>query len=44
MFETFRDKVFPFIKNLNTDRESAYSRFMKDAVSSSRRRPSWSGW
>ena len=32
MFETFRDKVFPFIKALNTDRESAYSRFMKDAV------------
>ena len=32
MFETFRDKVFPLIKNLNSNSESAYSRFMKDAV------------
>src|SRR5262245_27030122 len=32
MFELFRDKVFPFIKDLHNGRESAYSRFMKDAV------------
>ncbi len=32
MFETFRDRVFPFIKNLSRNRESAYSRFLKDAV------------
>ncbi len=32
MFETFRDEVFPFIKELQGDRESAYSRYMKDAV------------
>ncbi len=32
MFETFRDKVFPFIKTLNRNSESAYSRFMRDAV------------
>lgn len=32
MYELFRDKVFPFIKNLHDGRESAYSRFMKDAV------------
>ncbi len=32
MFETFRDKVFLFIKTLNTNSESAYARFMKDAV------------
>jgi type I restriction enzyme M protein len=32
MFELFRDEVFPFIKNLHNGRESAYSRFMKDAV------------
>jgi type I restriction enzyme M protein len=32
MFELFRDQVFPFIRNLHNGRESAYSRFMKDAV------------
>lgn len=32
MYELFRDEVFPFIKNLHEGRESAYSRFMKDAV------------
>jgi type I restriction enzyme M protein len=32
MFELFRDKVFPFIKDLHNGRESVYSRFMKDAV------------
>ncbi len=32
MFSLFRDKVFTFIKSLNSDKESAYSRFMKDAV------------
>ena len=32
MYELFRDEVFPFIKNLHNGRESAYSRFMKDAV------------
>jgi type I restriction enzyme M protein len=32
MFELFRGKVFPFIKDLHNGRESAYSRFMKDAV------------
>jgi len=32
MFRIFRDEVFPFIKNLNGNDTSAYSRFMKDAV------------
>jgi type I restriction enzyme M protein len=32
MFELFRDQVFRFIRNLHNGRESAYSRFMKDAV------------
>lgn len=32
MFLVFRDEVFPFIKNLHSDEQSAYSRFMKDAV------------
>ena len=32
MYLVFRDEVFPFIKNLHTDEQSAYSRFMKDAV------------
>ena len=32
MFLVFRDEVFPFIKNLHQDEQSAYSRFMKDAV------------
>ncbi len=32
MFTLFRDEVFAFIKNLNTDDDSAFSRSMKDAV------------
>ena len=32
MFNTNRTDVFPFIKNLGEGKESAYSRFMKDAV------------
>ena len=32
MYHVFRDEVFPFIKGLNTDEQSAYSKFMKDAV------------
>lgn len=32
MFEVFRDEVFPFIKELHQDQDSAYSRYMKDAV------------
>lgn len=32
MFQIFRDEVFPFIKTLNQDQNSAYSTFMKDAV------------
>ena len=32
MFELYRDQVFPFIKQLHGNSESAYSRFMKDAV------------
>ncbi|QDU98577.1 type I restriction-modification system subunit M [Lignipirellula cremea] len=32
MYKTFRDEVFPFIKQLHQDRQSAYSRYMKDAV------------
>ncbi|MHA1809404.1 MAG: type I restriction-modification system subunit M [Candidatus Heimdallarchaeaceae archaeon] len=32
MFTLFRDEVFPFIKTLNGNQESAYARYMKDAV------------
>ncbi len=32
LFSTVRNDVFVFIKNLGTGNESAYSRFMKDAV------------
>lgn len=32
MFNTVRNDVFIFIKNLNDEKTSAYSRFMKDAV------------
>lgn len=32
MFHLFRDEVFPFIKTLNSNTESAFARFMKDAV------------
>ena len=32
MYLVFRDEVFPFIKTLHSDDQSAYSQFMKDAV------------
>lgn len=32
MFDNVRDNVFPFIKTLNSGKESAYSRFMGNAV------------
>ncbi len=32
MYITFRDKVFPFIKNLHSGRESSFAHFMKDAI------------
>ena len=32
MFQNVRMNVFPFIKNLNSGRESAYSRFMENAT------------
>ena len=32
MFQNIRMNVFPFIKNLNSGRESAYSRFMENAT------------
>jgi type I restriction enzyme M protein len=32
MFKVVRDKVFPFIKTLHTDAESAYAQHMKDAL------------
>ena len=32
MFNTVRNDVFPFIKNLNNSSSSSYSKFMKDAV------------
>ena len=32
MFQNIRMNVFPFIKNLNVGRESAYSRFMENAT------------
>ena len=32
MFNTIRNDVFPFIRNLNEGKESAYSRFMENAV------------
>ena len=32
MFQDIRDNVFPFIKTLNSGKESAYSRFMENAV------------
>ena len=32
MFNTIRNDVFPFIKNLNSGKSSAYSRFMNSAV------------
>ena len=32
MYNTFRDEVFPFIKNMHKDDESAFAKAMKDAV------------
>lgn len=32
MFKLFRDQAFPFIKTINANGDSAYTRFMKDAV------------
>jgi type I restriction enzyme M protein len=32
MYEVFRDEVFPFIKQMHGDKDSAFSRSMKDAV------------
>ena len=33
MYETVMNGVFPFIKNLHRDGDSAYSRYMGDAIS-----------
>jgi len=32
MFNIVQDKVFPFIKNLHDDKDSAFSRYMDDAI------------
>ena len=32
MYDTFRDEVFPFIKNMHKDDDSAFAKAMKDAV------------
>ncbi len=32
MYETVQEWVFPFIKNLHTDKNSAYSKYMDDAI------------
>ena len=32
MYEVVQEKVFPFIKNLHGDKESAYSKYMGDAI------------
>ena len=32
MFDVVKNEVFPFIINLHTDRESAYSKYMSDAI------------
>ena len=32
MFQTVQEGVFPFIKNLNGDKDSAYSQYMSDAL------------
>ena len=32
MYKLVRDKVFPFIKEMNGNKESAYSKYMKDAL------------
>lgn len=32
MYDTVVNEVFPFIKNLNGDNSSSFSRYMKDAI------------
>lgn len=32
MYTTVQEKVFPFIKNLHADKDSAYSKYMTDAI------------
>ncbi len=32
MYETVRDKVFPFIKNMDGNKDSAFSKYMGDAI------------
>lgn len=32
MYETIQEWVFPFIKNLHSDKNSAYSKYMDDAI------------
>src|SRR5690606_32076113 len=32
LFNTVKDKVFPFIKQINNGKDTAFSRYMKDAV------------
>lgn len=32
MYDTVQNKVFPFIKSLHTDKDSAYARYMSDAI------------
>ena len=32
MYETVQEWVFPFIKNLHSDKNSAYSKYMDDAI------------
>ena len=32
LFNTVKDKVFPFIKQINSGKDTAFSRYMKDAV------------
>lgn len=32
MYAVLQEKVFPFIKNLDADKESAYSKYMSDAI------------
>ena len=32
IFELVRDKVFPFIKNMHGEKDSAFSRYMEDAI------------
>lgn len=32
MYEILQERVFPFIKNLHSDKDSAYSKYMSDAI------------